>query len=195
MPLGEGYPCEVLLTFDPADLRGRTLFSAGCEGGGVAGDGGGILQRADGVSDHLARIADQVEFAEIQRLGQFQRPDQRQPLGVAVGAGPEILVEILGSSDDDRGLDASRVRAAAAVEENLDRAGQGRFLAGGLRCGRLPERRSWQSPGESAPIAPKTTHFVVLRAHGLGKSANFRWPVTQRRSRSCFVTHDGRYYE
>ena len=53
-------------------------------------------QRGVGLPDHLDCIADQFHPAQPQRLRDLQRAAQRQPFGIAIGAGTDVAIESAG---------------------------------------------------------------------------------------------------
>ena len=75
-------------------------------------------QGAVGLLDHLGRIAHEYDIAKVQRLRQFQRAKQRQPLGVAVGAMPQIVEHMRHATHHYSGLDAPGIGTAATIKKS-----------------------------------------------------------------------------
>lgn len=70
--------------------------------------------------DHRCCIANQFEVALIERVSQFERVDQREPLGLGVGAVTKIVADMRDAPHDGRHLDRARIGPAPAVEENSE---------------------------------------------------------------------------
>lgn len=74
---------------------------------------------AIGWPHYRGRVAQQDEVVGAERPGNVQGVDQRQPLGVAVGAVSEIAQDMRLTRRDDRDLDRAGIGPASTVEEDL----------------------------------------------------------------------------
>ena len=81
-----------------------------------------------GMLDYFGCIAEQFDVSQCHGLCQFQRADQRQPLGVAAGAMPQIVEQVWDAAHHYRSLDTPWIGAATTIKK---------YLQPSVRCGRF----------------------------------------------------------
>ena len=154
MPRGQRDPRQVLRPPDPAHPYRRPLRGKLHEPEGMVVRRFPASQGPVRMADDLDGVADKIHFAKTLGVGDFQRPDQRQPFGVAVGTDAEIVGHMRNAANHHGGFDPAWVGPAASVEEHLNPASHRIHpFAGALDPAIRVVNRAFAGTGDT-PIAP-----------------------------------------
>ena len=119
MARGQRNSGKVLLTLAPPYARRTNLSRQRKEARRVPPRAMPVAQGPVGLTHNLHRIADQLDLFQPLLPAEFQCMDQRQPLGIAVGAAAAILKDMRHPAYHHGDFDGAGIRTAAAVEEDL----------------------------------------------------------------------------